>query len=658
MSKVRVPLHGKPQGYATVDTAATDGASVGQNLRWADGSLVTEAQLRGAATPPEQGEFPITYWRLIQEIPPNVVALANRGTTGLYVITAPGASATRAIEVQDGELTVADGDGVGGNPLLGLAGVEDSGAGALCAIERDEFGRVTGTRPATITGTADEIDVADGDAAAGLPTISLADLADAGGGEIRKFDRDAKGRVSGTSAATTDDLDEGATNLYFTAARVRSTLLTGLSLASAAVISATDTVLSAIGKLQAQITALASSLSGYVPTSRTISTTAPLAGGGDLSADRTLSISAASAIAAGSMSAADKTKLDNVAAGATVGAAWAINLSGIPANITSWAGIDPTTMAPIASPVFSGKVGVNADPAALPNVYFQLSNALSTRTDFYGDGMSSSDIEGAAQFIFWGRSVNALSGSAEKRVGAFSFSLSGATAGHRGGLFKVALKGNNTTAITDILYITTSEISSGSDNSITGGSASRRYSQLYAATGTINTSDAREKTEPRDMTPAEIACGLDIARLPCIYQWLASIEEKGEEGARLHTGPTVQAVIATMEMHGLDPFRYSFVCYDAWPEQQEVVQSWEAEPEEVDEWPDLFNLDGSLFKAAGSRVIKPAREAGSEVVQEYRPAGDRYSLRPSGLDAFCRRALVAERDAMQLRIAALEQGSA
>lgn len=46
------------------------------------------------------------------------------------------------------------------------------------------------------------------------------------------------------------------------------------------------------------------------PATRAINTTAPLTGGGDLSADRTIAISAATTAAAGSMSAADKTKLD------------------------------------------------------------------------------------------------------------------------------------------------------------------------------------------------------------------------------------------------------------------------------------------------------------------------------------------------------------
>lgn len=65
-------------------------------------------------------------------------------------------------------------------------------------------------------------------------------------------------------ANTTDNLTEGSTNLYFTAARVRAVVLTGLSLVTNAVISATDSVLVAFGKLQAQITANLSTLNSHV----------------------------------------------------------------------------------------------------------------------------------------------------------------------------------------------------------------------------------------------------------------------------------------------------------------------------------------------------------------------------------------------------------
>lgn len=56
-----------------------------------------------------------------------------------------------------------------------------------------------------------------------------------------------------------------------------------------------------------------------VQTSRTISTTAPLTGGGALSGNLTLAISAATTSSAGSMSAADKAKLDGLSAPANIG---------------------------------------------------------------------------------------------------------------------------------------------------------------------------------------------------------------------------------------------------------------------------------------------------------------------------------------------------
>jgi hypothetical protein len=69
------------------------------------------------------------------------------------------------------------------------------------------------------------------------------------------------------SPGSTDAVTEGSTNLYFSAARVLATLLAGLSTASSAVISTADSVLSALGKLQAQHTSLASSVSNVDNTS-------------------------------------------------------------------------------------------------------------------------------------------------------------------------------------------------------------------------------------------------------------------------------------------------------------------------------------------------------------------------------------------------------
>lgn len=107
---------------------------------------------------------------------------------------------------------------------ISITPVTDSGAGSLLAITRNGLGQVTGTRAATITGTAGRIAVANGTAAAGLPTIDLVTVTNGGGGTLQKTAFDTYGRATDYSAADTDDLPEGTTNLYFTDARAVAAL--------------------------------------------------------------------------------------------------------------------------------------------------------------------------------------------------------------------------------------------------------------------------------------------------------------------------------------------------------------------------------------------------------------------------------------------------
>ena len=63
----------------------------------------------------------------------------------------------------------------------------------------------------------------------GVTTFDLADLADSGtGSALVKITRDSKGRIAGTSAATTSDLAEG-TNLYYTDARADARVDAGIT---------------------------------------------------------------------------------------------------------------------------------------------------------------------------------------------------------------------------------------------------------------------------------------------------------------------------------------------------------------------------------------------------------------------------------------------
>lgn len=65
-----------------------------------------------------------------------------------------------------------------------------------------------------------------------------------------------------TANADTDSLAEGSTNKYFTEPRVRSTVLTGLSLLAGGAITAADSVLSALGRLQKQISDAITAIGG------------------------------------------------------------------------------------------------------------------------------------------------------------------------------------------------------------------------------------------------------------------------------------------------------------------------------------------------------------------------------------------------------------
>lgn len=96
-----------------IDADATEGAVFGRDLVWPDGTVVRIEDLI-----PEPGDDPVVYWRTIQEIPPNVVALAETSTDGIYVITGDGTSATRTIETED-LITIDNPSGVGGNPRIG-----------------------------------------------------------------------------------------------------------------------------------------------------------------------------------------------------------------------------------------------------------------------------------------------------------------------------------------------------------------------------------------------------------------------------------------------------------------------------------------------------------------------------------------------------------
>jgi hypothetical protein len=106
-----------------------------------------------------------------------------------------------------------------------------------------------------------------------------------------------------------------------------------------------------------------------------------------------------------------------------------------------------------------------------------------------------------------------------------------------------------------------SSLVAGADNTHNLGSAANRWATVYAATGTINTSDAREKTPLRPFSAAELRAVRRVMAGAGMYRWLSSVEEKGE-AARLHAGVTAQAVAEAFAAEGLDAERYALFCRD------------------------------------------------------------------------------------------------
>jgi hypothetical protein len=103
------------------------------------------------------------------------------------------------------------------------------------------------------------------------------------------------------------------------------------------------------------------------------------------------------------------------------------------------------------------------------------------------------------------------------------------------------------------------------DNAVTLGASSNRWSVVYSATGTINTSGAATKTGTRALDAAEIAAAKTLAANLRVFQFVDAVAKKGADKARWHAGMIYEEVVAAFEAQGLDPMRYGIVCRDADP---------------------------------------------------------------------------------------------
>lgn len=108
------------------------------------------------------------------------------------------------------------------------------------------------------------------------------------------------------------------------------------------------------------------------------------------------------------------------------------------------------------------------------------------------------------------------------------------------------------------------------DNLISCGAASSRFSVIYAASGTINTSDLTEKQQQRELYDAEKKAAAEIKSSIRAYKRNDEVEKEGDD-AKWHFGVMAQGVAEILKKNGLNHEDYDFLSYVEWYDIPESV---------------------------------------------------------------------------------------
>lgn len=103
------------------------------------------------------------------------------------------------------------------------------------------------------------------------------------------------------------------------------------------------------------------------------------------------------------------------------------------------------------------------------------------------------------------------------------------------------------------------------DNTQDFGAASYRWQQIFAGSGTINTSDGREKEQVEPLSSKELRVACRAKSLLRKYKMVSSVSSKGA-AARWHFGIVAQDLASEFALEGLDPWEYGVLCRDYWYE--------------------------------------------------------------------------------------------
>lgn len=123
------------------------------------------------------------------------------------------------------------------------------------------------------------------------------------------------------------------------------------------------------------------------------------------------------------------------------------------------------------------------------------------------------------------------------------------------------------TSSTGYLQLGSNAMTPDSTNTYALGSASRAWSGGFTQSAFTVVSDARDKTEPLNISDALLDAWSEVDFVQ--FQYLDRIEEKGADSARWHFGIIAQRAKEAFERHGIDAHRYGFLCFDSWDDVYE-----------------------------------------------------------------------------------------
>lgn len=123
--------------------------------------------------------------------------------------------------------------------------------------------------------------------------------------------------------------------------------------------------------------------------------------------------------------------------------------------------------------------------------------------------------------------------------------------------------------------INTGDVLPATDNAQDIGSGTKRWDDIYATNGTIDTSDRELKQDIEELSEAETRVAQACKGLLRKYRWKSSVAEKGDD-ARIHFGIMAQDLEAAFAAEGLDAGRYGMFIKNTWWEADRVIPAVEA----------------------------------------------------------------------------------